>query len=155
MANHDTTSVAERETILTRTYNAPRELVFEAWTDPKHLVHWWGPKGFTITIHEMDFKVGGMWRFIMHAPNGMNFDNRTLYKKIVKPERLEYTHGSDVDKDPNAFEVTVTFTEKDGKTEVTMRTLFPTAEQRTAAIGFGAIELGQQTLDKLAEYLGI
>lgn len=72
------------------------------WTDPKHIA-WWGPNGFTNTIHEMNVKPGGVWRFIMHGPDGTDYPNKILFIEVVKPERLVYTHGSDEDNDPNQF----------------------------------------------------
>jgi uncharacterized protein YndB with AHSA1/START domain len=143
---------ANREIIQTRTYDAPRELVYQAFTDPQHVPHWYGPNGFTITMHEMDVREGGKWRFIMHGPDGTDWDNLITYTKIVKPERLEYLHGAS-DEDPAHFNVIVTFEQKGNQTLLTMTSLFPTAEARAAVVSFGAIELGQQTLARLAEHL--
>lgn len=144
---------ADREIVITRVLNAPRELVFDAWTDPKHIGQWWGPRGFTTTIHEMDVKPGGVWRFIMHGPDGVDYKNRIVYIEIVKPERLVYTHGADEDADPGQFHVTVTFAEQGGRTKLTMRSLFPSAAERDRVVAFGAIEGGNQTLDSLEEHL--
>src|SRR5689334_2461741 len=80
--------VSERELLITRLINAPRDLVWDAWTKPEHVQHWWGPDGFTNTIHEMEVKPGGVWRFMMHGPNGMNFPNRIVFHEVVKPEKL-------------------------------------------------------------------
>lgn len=144
----------EREIVLCRVFDAPRELVFEAWTDPEHIGRWFGPKGFVTTTREMDAKVGGRWRFDMRAPDGKVYDNRIVYLEVKSPERLVFDHGSDIDDDPNRFRVTLTFDEQsDGKTVVTLRQLHPTKAQRDAGIGFGAVELGYQTLDKLGEHL--
>lgn len=150
---NDGTNVTDRELVITRTFGAPRELVFEAWTDPEHVAQWWGPRGFTITIREMDVRPGGVWRFVMHGPDGVDYDNRIEYVEIVKPERLVYRHGSDVEGDAGQFQVMVTFAEKGGKTELTMRMLFATAAQRDETVEFGAIEGANQTLDRLAEHL--
>lgn len=144
---------ADREIVLTRDFDAPRELVFRAWTDPQHLPQWWGPDGFTTTVHEIDVRPGGVWRYTMHGPDGTDYPNRVVYREISAPERLVYDHGDDVDDDPGMFHVTVTFTEEGGRTRVTSRMLFPTAEQREGAVGFGAVELGQQTMGRLAEHL--
>lgn len=146
-------ATADREIVMTRVFDAPRELVFEAWTRPEHVGRWFGPRGFTTTIHEMDVRVGGMWRYIMHGPDGTDYTNRVVYQEITRPERLVYLHGEDVDDDPGRFHVTVTFGDEGGKTRLTMRMVFATAEQREGAIGFGAVELGHQTLDRLAEHL--
>ena len=146
-------ATADREIVLTREFNAPRDLVFQAWTDPAHLPHWFGPNGFSLTIYEIDVRPGGMWRYMMHGPDGTDYPNRMVYPEVVRPERLVYLHGEDVDDDPNAFHVTVRFDEVDGGTRLTQRILFNTAAQREGVIAFGAIELGKQTLDKLAAYL--
>jgi uncharacterized protein YndB with AHSA1/START domain len=144
----------DREIVLTRVFDAPRELVFDAWTEREHVSRWFGPKGFVTTTHEMDFRVGGMWRFEMRGPDGTRYDNRIVYLEIKRPERLVFDHGHDKDDDPTRFRVTVTFDEQsDGKTVLTLRQLHPTKAQRDEGIGFGAVELGQQTLDKLAEHL--
>ena len=146
------TSTADREIILTRVFDAPRELVFTAWTDPRHLSHWWGPNGFTITMHECEVRVGGACRFTMHGPDGTDYRNRIIYREIVRPERLVYDHDGDVD-DPHGFQVTVTFADEGGRTHLASRMVFATAEQRQATADFGAVELGNQTMAKLAEYL--
>jgi uncharacterized protein YndB with AHSA1/START domain len=146
-----TSPTADREIIQQRTYDAPRELVFQAFTDPEHVPHWFGPNGFTITMREMDVRVGGKWRFIMHGPDGTDYDSCITYTKIVKPERLEYLHGTDAE--PDQFYVTVTFEQEGAKTKLTMLSLFPTVEARQAVESFGAVELGQQTLARLAEHL--
>jgi uncharacterized protein YndB with AHSA1/START domain len=147
------TSTADREIVLSREYDAPRELVWRAYTDPAHLPNWWGPNGFTNTVHEMDVRVGGRWRFIMHGPDGTDYPNRIVYQEVTRPERLVFLHGEDVDDDPGAFHVTVTFDDLDGRTRVTQRMLFATAAQKAGVEQFGAVELGKQTLDKLAAYL--
>ncbi len=113
---------ANREIVTTRLFDAPRQLVFEAWTDPKHVAQWWGPRGFTNTIHEMDVRPGGVWRLTMHGPDGVDYPNRIVFTEVVKPERLVYDHGSR-EGDPGEFHVTVTFAEESGKTRLTMRAL--------------------------------
>ena len=148
-----TDSTADREIVLTRIFDAPRELVFDAYTDARHLDEWWGPRGFVTTTHEIDVRVGGAWRFNMHAPDGTDYPNRIVYTEITRPERLAYLHDSDVEDDPRGFQVTVTFTDLGGRTELTSHMLLATAEQRAQVIGFGAVELGYQTLDRFAEHL--
>ncbi len=143
----------DREIVLSRVINAPRARVFDAWTT-SGIGRWFGPDGFTCTVHEMTVTPGGMWRFDLTAPDGQHYANRVVYLEIVPNERLVFDHGDDVDDDPNRFRVTVTFDEQaDGKTFVTLRQLHPTAEQRAATISFGAVELGYQTLSKLEENL--
>lgn len=154
-AGNDRTAWAlDREIVLSRVIAAPRNLVFKAWTDPRHLPHWFGPAGFKVETQEIDIRVGGRWRFIFIAPNGTRYDNRMVFLKIETPRLLEMDHGKDRDDDPGRFRVTVTFDEQsDGKTVVTLRQLHPTSAQRDAGIGFGAVELGYQTLDKLARHV--
>ena len=144
----------DREIVLSRVFEAPRKLVFAAWTKEEHLTKWFGPKGFTTKTHECDLRVGGRWRFDMTAPNGKVFDNRVVFLEIKTPELLVFDHGSDKDDDERRFRVTITFDEQsDKKTVVTLRQLHPTKEQRDAGIGFGAVEIGYTTLDKLGEHL--
>lgn len=154
-AQNDAGSILDREVVLARVIAAPRELVFKAWTDPKHISNWFGPKGFVTTTHEMDVRVGGMWRFEMKAPDGTVYPNRVVFLEIKEPELLVFDHGSDKDNDPDKFRVTITFdSQSDGKTIVTLRQLHPSKMRRQLVIGFGAVELGYQTLDKLAKHLG-
>jgi len=143
----------EREIVLTRVFDAPRELVFDAWIDPEHIGEWWGPNGFTTTPIEMDVRPGGMRRFVMHGPDGTDYDNRMVYTEITRPERIAYLHGRDIDDDPGRFEVTVTFVDLGGRTELTMRMVLATAEDRAQKVKFGAVKLGYQTLDRLAAHL--
>ena len=146
-------TIAAREIVLTRTFDAPRELVFQAWTEPGQIEQWWGPAGFRNETLVMDVRPGGTWRYVMHSPDGTAYDNRTVYREVVVPERLVYWHGWDVDDDPLAFAVTVTFAALGDQTQLTMRMRFATAEQRDDTIAFGAVESGEQTLTKLAQYL--
>ena len=139
----------EREIVITRVFDAPRELVFQMWTDPEHVAKWWGPKGFTSTIYEMDVKEGGVWRFVMHGPDGTDYKNLVIYDEIVKPERLVYSHVSGP-----RFQMTLTFAERGGKTELTARMIFESAAERARVIKeFGALEGLSQTIGRLAEYL--
>jgi uncharacterized protein YndB with AHSA1/START domain len=147
------TATADREIALTRVFDAPRELVFKAFTDPKHVIHWWGPNGFTNTIHEMDVRPGGVWRFVMHGPNGVDYKNLIVYSEVVKPERLAWAHGKD-DGGPPLFHTTATFAQENGKTRVTLTMIFATAAERDRTVKeVGAIEGGNQTLARLAVYL--
>ena len=145
-------STADREISITRLFDAPRELVWKVWTDPKHIALWWGPKGFTNTIHSMDVRPGGEWRFIMHGPDGVDYPNKVFYREVKEPERLLYDHGEPGEL--SHFQVTVTFEEVEGKTKLTMQMLFPTAELRKAVVEkYGAVEGLKQNMDKLAEYI--
>jgi uncharacterized protein YndB with AHSA1/START domain len=107
----------DREIVLCRVFDAPRELVFRAWTEPERLCAWFGPKGFTCETREIDIRVGGRWRFDMIAPDGKRWDSRIVFLEIKAPEKIVYDHGSDKDDDPNRFHVTITFdSQADGKT---------------------------------------
>jgi uncharacterized protein YndB with AHSA1/START domain len=147
---HDTVEdTADRQMVITRTIDAPRALVWQAWTQPQHIAAWWGPDGFRTTIHEMAVAVGGVWRFIMHEPDGTDYPNRIVYREIVEPERLVYDHDDDSPNPIISFRSTVTFENMGGRTTVTMRAVFPTKEAREAALKFGAEEGGKQTLARL------
>lgn len=156
MGNDDprATWALDREIVLSRVFNAPRELVFKCWTEREHLQKWFGPRGFTIETLECDVRVGGRWRFVFTGPDGKTWDNRMVFLEIQAPERIVVDHGPDRDDDPTRFRTTLTFdAQSDGKTVLTLRQLHPTREQRNAGIGFGAVEFGYQTLDKLGEHL--
>jgi uncharacterized protein YndB with AHSA1/START domain len=151
-----TTWALDREIVLVRVLAATRDAVFAAWTDGDAFCQWFGPEGFTCVVREMDVRVGGRARFDMTSPDGTVYTNRLDYLEIVPVERLVMDHGSDIDDDPARFRVTITLDEQgDGKTVLTLRQLHPTAERRHAAIDFGAVELGLQTMDKLARHLGV
>ena len=142
-------NIADREIIITRIINAPQALVFHVWTDPKHIDKWWGPKGFTNTTYEIDIRPGGVWRYMMHGPDGVDYPNRMIFKEVTRPERLVYDHDSDIDNDPEKFEATVTFEKQGDKTKLTLRTVFSTAEKRKMVIEkYHAIEGGNQTIVK-------
>ncbi|MBX7199146.1 MAG: SRPBCC family protein [Rhodospirillaceae bacterium] len=155
-ATADTGSILDREIVLSRVFDAPRDLVFKAWTDAKHISKWFGPKGFVTTTFEMDARVGGQWRFEIKAPDGTVFPNLVRYLEIKEPELLVFDHGSGAGDDPDKFRVTITFdAQGDGKTIVTLRQMHPSKARRQLVIGFGAVELGYQTLDKLAQHLDV
>jgi uncharacterized protein YndB with AHSA1/START domain len=146
----------DREIVLSLVIAAPRERVFQAWTDPKQIAQWFGPDGFKTETLEVDIRAGGRWRFVYTGPDGTRYENRMVFLRIDAPRLIEIEHGSDKDNDPARFYVTVTFdAQSDGKTVLTMRQLHPTKEQRDAGIGFGAVEFGYQTLGKLARHLGV
>jgi uncharacterized protein YndB with AHSA1/START domain len=155
-ASNEGNSDDPRELVITRLFDAPRELVFEVWTDALHIGHWWGPRGFTTTTHEMDVRPGGVWLQTMHGPDGTDYPNRILYEEVSPPERLVYKHDAGEDNDPLQFHVTVTFEDRGGQTSLTMRTRFATAEARNQVVKeFGAIEGAKQTLARLGEYLEV
>jgi len=141
---------ADREIVATRVVDAPREHVFEMFTDRQHVARWWGPKGFTSTIDEMDVRPGGVWRFVMHGPDGIDYKNKIVYDEIARPERLVYTHTGGAQ-----FQATATFTSYGEKTVLAMRMLFESSRERDRVVKkFGAIEGLSQTLDRLEAYVG-
>ena len=145
----------DREIVITRVFDAPRELVWEAMTKPEHVVHWWGPNGFTNTLLKMDFCIGGEWSHIMHGPDGTDYPNKCVFTAIVEPERIEFSNGGKHKGDPNAnFDATWTFEVMGKQTKVTIHLFFPTAEVRNMVVEkHGAIEGGKQTLARLAGYV--
>jgi uncharacterized protein YndB with AHSA1/START domain len=147
-------STADREIVFTRVLDAPRELVFASWTDPEQVVQWWGPHGFTTTSHEMSVTPGGVWRFVMHGPDGRDYKNKIVFIEVLKPERLVYRHAGEDETENVRFHVTVTFPAQGRKTLLTMRSLFATAQERDEVVTkYGAIEGGRQTLVRLAEHV--
>jgi uncharacterized protein YndB with AHSA1/START domain len=149
-----TTNTADREIRATRVFAAPRELVFDAWTDGEHISRWWGPQGFTTTTLEMDVRPGGAWRFIMHGPDGRDYPNKIIYIDIARPERLVYRHAGEAGLEPVRFHTTVSFIERDGRTEVSVRMLFASASERNrVAKEYGAVEGLHQTLERLSNHL--
>jgi uncharacterized protein YndB with AHSA1/START domain len=137
-----------------RIFDAPRALVFAAWTDPRHLAQWWGPNGFTTTTSSFDFRPGGVWRFVMHGPDGRDYQNRVTFNEIVPNERIAYMHGGGNDVEPVQFTQRVTFEDLAGKTKLTWRGEFPSAEERARVIrDYGADKGLMQTMSRLADYV--
>ncbi|MEQ9378187.1 MAG: SRPBCC domain-containing protein [Imperialibacter sp.] len=144
----------DREVIASRLIDAPRALVFKVWTEPEHIAQWWGPTGFTNTVHEMNVKPGGKFRLTMHGPNGTDYPNLIVFKEVVVPEKLVYVHGNGSDDAPGNFHVTVTFEEKEGKTLLTMRSLFQSKSDLDYVIDeHGAFEGARQNMERMAAYL--
>ena len=143
-----------RKFIITREFDAPRELVFKAWIDPKHLAQWWGPDGFTTTTSRFEFRKGGVWRFVMHGPDGRDYQNLITFDEIIAPERIAYRHGGADDVEPVQFNTTLTFEDLGGKTRLTWHGTFPSAEERARVVKeYGADKGLEQTLARLAEYV--
>lgn len=144
---------ADREIVVSRVINAPRELVFEAFTEVRHLSRWWGPDGFTTTTRSFEFRVGGEWDFVMHGPDGTDYQEWICWTEIAPPEQIALLHG-EFRGDPNAFESILTFAPDGAATRLEMRTVFRTKQQRDDAIEkYHAVEGGQQTLSNLAAYV--
>ena len=146
---------AANELVFTRTYDAPRELVFCAWTDPQHIGKWWGPKGFTTTTNVMEVKVGGTWDYVMHGPDGTDYPNKSVYTEIERPERLAFSNVGGRADDPHlTCQMCITFEETRGKTKLTLRMIFPSADAAGRAKELGAEDGGNESLDRLASFMG-
>jgi len=143
---------SDLEIVVTREFNAPRHLVFEAWTRPEHLVKWWGPRSLTMTVCNVDLSIGGEYRFVLRSPEGEEYGFNGIYREIVRPDRLVHTfifepmpeHGS---------VVTVTFEESEGRTKVTETTLHATREGRDGHLQSGMEEGMRETYDRLDDLL--
>jgi uncharacterized protein YndB with AHSA1/START domain len=139
--------------VIFRSISAPRELVFEAFTEVRHLSRWWGPEGFSTTTRTFEFRVGGEWDFVMHAPDGTDYQEWISWTEIAPPGRIALRHG-EFRGDPDAFESFITFAYDGAATWIEMRTVFPTIQLRDEAVEkYHAIEGGQQTLTNLAAYV--
>jgi uncharacterized protein YndB with AHSA1/START domain len=144
--------------VISREFNAPRALVFEAFTDPKHLTQFWGPKGFTCPVCEVDLRVGGKFRVEMRAPDGVVYPCVGIYREIVRPERIVYVSTADQGHPcggglpPRAI-VTMTFADLGGRTRLTIHTRLQSAADRDAAIAGGFNEGWNDALDKLTASL--
>lgn len=146
-------ATADREIVIARVISAARGLVFEAFSDVRHLSQWWGPDGFTTTTRAFEFRVGGEWAFVMQGPDGTEYPEWITFTDIVPPEKLALLHG-EYRADPNAFESVLTFTPDGPATRIEMRTVFPTKKHRDEAVErYRAVEGGRQTLAKLAAYV--
>jgi uncharacterized protein YndB with AHSA1/START domain len=148
MPTNEYEDILSREIVTARVFHAPRELVFRAWTEPENLKNWWGPKGFTNTFQEFDFRPGGVWRHIMHGPDGRNHQNESVFVEIDRPNRLVLDHVS-----APCFRLTVLFDDFGfddfgGKTKVTFRQLFKSADDYTRVKVFAA-PANEELFDKL------
>ncbi len=143
-------AVSENEIVITRELDAPRELVWAAWTDPVHVARWWGPRGFTNTIQHMDVRPGGVWRFVMHGPDGTDYRNESVYVEVVRPERIVMDHVTGP-----RFRMTATFEEGGGKTILTWRMTFASAADLARVVREHHADEGlRENAEKLGEYLG-
>ncbi len=143
---------SSNEIKITRLYDAPVPVVWDAWTDPEQAAQWWGPRGFTLTTHSKDFRPGGFWAYTMHGPDGVDYPNKTQYLEIEKYAKLVYDHGANDDRPP-LFRVTVLFQESRGKTKMDMTMTLPTPEAAEETRRFVQKAGGNATWDRLAEYL--
>jgi uncharacterized protein YndB with AHSA1/START domain len=137
-----------RDIVSTRSFDAPRERVFEAFCDPLLLARWWGPKGFTNTIHELDVRHGGHWRSVLHAPDGRDFANHSVFVEVVKPERIVFRHVSD----EHPYEMMIALEEWDGGSRMTWQMQHETAEACARVRAF-VVPANEENFDRLAEVL--
>ena len=156
------TKTVEPEMVITRVFEAPRELVFKAWTEPAHVVQWWGPNGFTTPHCKIDLRPGGVFHYCMRSPEGRDYWGRGVFREIVAPERIVYT-DTFADAEGNAVEpahygmsnwpvetlVTVTFARQKGKTKVTVQHGVPASLAKSS----GAQQGWSEMLERLAGYL--
>ena len=147
-----TTKPNPNEIIISRLYDAPVNLVWDAWTDPEQVAQWWGPRGFSITTHSKEIKPGGIWHYTMHGPDGTDYPNKTLYHEVVEHQRLVYDHGGNDEQAP-LFRVTVVFEEKKRQTHMHMTMTLPSAEALVQVKQIIKDASGNSTWDRLAEYL--
>jgi|SRR5580698_1238692 uncharacterized protein YndB with AHSA1/START domain len=146
----------EREIVVMRVFDAPREMVFDAWADPSQLVQWFGPEGFRTTIETFEFLEGGVWLQVMHGPDGTNYPCTAMFTEVERPEVIAYfNRGGREGEDKVAFQSTVTFEELGPeKTRLTIRMEFASTEERDENVrNYGSIEGGRQTLNRLAMLL--
>ena len=134
----------DRAVVTVRVIDAPREVVFNAWADPKQLAQWWGPTGFTNTFHKFDFKPGGTWKVTMHSPDGKDFLNTSVFEIIEKPSRIVFKHLLPM----HIFWLTATFENIGHKTKLTFHQLFETAEECERVKKFVEVA-NEQNLDRL------
>jgi uncharacterized protein YndB with AHSA1/START domain len=149
LKNRPTNSPAKNELAITRILNAPRELVWEVWTNPEHIAKWWGPNCFTNTIHQMEVKDGGEFNFIMHGPDGTDYPNEIVFNKLVKPELIAYSHVN-----APKFDTTVTFKKYGDKTKVNIVMEFNSAKDYDIAVNVHGAKVGlEQHIGRLKNFV--
>lgn len=142
-------NTADRELVITRKLDAPIDLVWEVWTKPEHIANWWGPDGFTNTIHVMDMRPGGAWDLVMHGPDGTDYKNKSVFKEIIKNKKIVYEHVSGP-----KFIATIEFEAQGDETMIRWRMLFQTAEEFIQTVKtFKADEGLKQNIEKLNAFL--
>jgi uncharacterized protein YndB with AHSA1/START domain len=143
---------SEREIVMTRTFDAPRALVFEAFSKPEHISHWWGPAGATMPVCDMDFRPGGKWRYVTHEADGNDYGFHGEFREIVPPERIVWTF--EFEGMPGHVSVeTMAFNERDGKTTITTTTLFDSVEDRDGMLQSGMETGAAESYNRLEAYL--
>jgi uncharacterized protein YndB with AHSA1/START domain len=145
------TTPTPHEIVLTRVFDAPRSMVFDAFTKPELLKHWFGPRGWSLVVCEVDYRVGGTFRFVLRSPDGRDMGMRGVYREIAAPDRSVHTES--FDDFPGESVVTTVMVEDGGKTTMTATILYPSQEVRDAVIKSGMEHGAAETYDKLAEHL--
>src|SRR5260221_10214462 len=145
------TTPTDREVVLTRVFDAPRHLVWDAFTKPELLKRWFGPRGWSLVVCEVDLKVGGGFRFVLRGPDGKEMGMRGVYREIVPPERS--VHMESFDDYPGESQVTAVFVEQGGKTTLTATVLYPSQEVCDIVIKSGMEHGAAESYDRLAELL--
>jgi len=139
----------DRELLITRTLNAPIDLVWEVWTKPEHIAKWWGPNGFTNTITTMDIKPGGEWNLVMHGPDGTDYVNQSVFKEVILHKKIVYQHAS-----APSFTSTIEFEAQGEQTHLKWHMVFESYEQFIEVVKtFKADEGLKQNIEKLSKYL--
>jgi uncharacterized protein YndB with AHSA1/START domain len=141
----------DREIVMTRVFDAPRRLVFDAFSKPELLKRWFGPRGWSLAVCEVDFRPGGGFRFVLRSPDGKDMGMRGVYREIVPPDRS--VHMESFDDYPGESQVTAVFEEQDGKTTLTVSVLYPSQMVRDVVIQSGMEHGAAESYDKLAELL--
>ncbi|UOQ43752.1 SRPBCC domain-containing protein [Halobacillus salinarum] len=163
--NHESgniiTNVGEKDFTLERVFDAPRDLVFKAFTDPEHVSQWWAPAGFTMPVCTIDLQPGGIWHYCFESPEGERHWSRSVYKEIIEPEKIVYTSTLS-DEKANPVEsplpehlATVTFVENNGKTKLTVNIQLPSVLDLKATMDMGMMEGLKQTINNLEEHLKV
>jgi uncharacterized protein YndB with AHSA1/START domain len=145
------TTPSDREVAMTRVFDAPRQMVFDAFTKPELLKRWFGPRGWSLVVCEVDFRVGGGFRFVMRGPDGKDMGMRGVYREIAVPERS--VHVESFDDYPGESQVTAVFEERGGRTTMTATVLYPSKDVRDIVISMGMEHGAAESYDKLAELL--
>jgi uncharacterized protein YndB with AHSA1/START domain len=143
---------SDRTIVQTRLLSAPVKLVFDCFADAENISNWWGPNGFRTTTHEKDFRVGGVWIYTMHGPDGKDYPNHVTYTAIEPPTRIAYDHGIN-EQHPDMFKATIDFVPEGNGTRVTLKLVLTDAQQREDMVAFGAVEGAWQTLSRLDEFV--
>jgi uncharacterized protein YndB with AHSA1/START domain len=141
-------ALSGREIVNTRIFDAPREVVFKAFSNADHLAQWWGPRGFTNVFQQFEFRPGGLWRFVMRSPKGADYPNESVFVEIIEPERIVLRHLRPI----HEFQMTITFEELNGKTGLTWRMLFRSAAE-CDKIRSSAAAANEQNFDRLQAHL--